>query len=157
MELGDSLYRLGDRIGWDRCDYARTPDGETYGITDGHVTLATTPIGDEIYWETSADTEDGVDPIDAGTTGGSVAALHEVWLRAVTPAVDRATVTVSRLTGEGWRTRYTEDGIVIGHGWSAVVITDDGAVISSDPVARLHAHSIYYPEVYAAPTMAGSR
>lgn len=29
-----------------------------------------------------------------------------------------------------------------------VTITDDGEVISSDPMARLYVHCIYYPEIY---------
>lgn len=60
----------------------------------------------------------------------------------------RATATVARLTEEGWGVQYPEEGIVLRRGWATVIITDDGEVISSDPIARLYVHCIYYPEIY---------
>ncbi len=51
----------------------------------------------------------------------------------------RATETVARLTEE------------------RVTITDDGEVISSDPIARLYVHCIYYPEIYGVATETPSR
>lgn len=62
----------------------------------------------------------------------------------------RATAVVARLTGEGWSVQYAEEGIILRGGAGApVFITDDGEVISSDPMARLYVHCIYYPEIYA--------
>lgn len=66
MTLEDLLYRLGDAIGWDHCDYARDRAGDAYGITDGYATLALTLDGDTVYWGTYAITPDGVDPLDEG-------------------------------------------------------------------------------------------
>lgn len=60
----------------------------------------------------------------------------------------RATALVARLTEEGWGVQYAEEGIVLRRGWARVTITDDGEVISSDPIARLYVHCIYYPEIY---------
>lgn len=60
----------------------------------------------------------------------------------------RATATVARLTEEGWGVQYSEEGIVLRRGGATVIITDDGEVISSDPIARLYVHCIYYPEIY---------
>lgn len=62
----------------------------------------------------------------------------------------RATNVVTRLTKEGWRIQYAEEGLVLRGGGAWVTITDDGDVISSDPVARLYVHCIYYPEIYAS-------
>lgn len=61
----------------------------------------------------------------------------------------RATDVVARLTEEGWGVQYAEEGIVLRHAGARVTITDDGEVISSDPMARLYVHCIYYPEIYA--------
>lgn len=158
MTLDDTIYSLGARVGWSRCDYARNQDEEIYGLTDGRVTLALTPMGEEIYWETSVSTEDGADPLGSGVVRGKdELALLEAWLLAVRPAVDRATATVSRLTEEGWGVQYSEEGIVLHRGGAWVTITDDGEVISMDPMARLYVHCIYYPEVYAPAPSSASR
>lgn len=69
----------------------------------------------------------------------------------------RSTDTVAILTEEGWGVQYTEEGIVLRRGGARVLITDDGAVISSDPIARLHVHCIYYPEIYGVATETPSR
>lgn len=69
----------------------------------------------------------------------------------------RTSATVARLTGEGWRVQYAEEGIVLRGGGGAVVITDDGDVISSDPIARLYVHCIYYPEIYGVEAETVSR
>lgn len=61
----------------------------------------------------------------------------------------RAADVVARLTGEGWRVQYTEERIILRGGGAVVTITDDGEVISSDPIARLYVHCIYSPEIYA--------
>lgn len=61
----------------------------------------------------------------------------------------RATAVVARLAEEGWGVQYAEEGIVLRRGGARVLITDDGAVISSDPMARLYVHCIYYPEIYS--------
>ena len=60
----------------------------------------------------------------------------------------RATNVVARLTEEGWDVQSAEEGIVLRRGWTRVTITDDGEVISSDPMARLYVHCIYCPEIY---------
>lgn len=60
----------------------------------------------------------------------------------------RATDVVARLTEEGWNVQYAEEGIVLRRGVTRVTITDDGEVISSDPMARLYVHCTYYPEIY---------
>lgn len=60
----------------------------------------------------------------------------------------RATDVVARLTEEGWNVQYAEEGIVLRRGGAWVTITDDGEVISSDPMARLYVHCTYYPEIY---------
>ena len=71
--------------------------------------------------------------------------------------VTRTTAVVDRLTDEGWRVQYTEEGIVLRGGCgAAVVITDDGEVISVDPIARLYVHCIYYPEIYGVSMEAAS-
>ena len=64
----------------------------------------------------------------------------------------RATAVVARLTEEGWSVQYAEEGIILRRGGARVTITDDGEVISSDPIARLYVHCIYYPEIYAPST-----
>lgn len=64
----------------------------------------------------------------------------------------RATDVVDRLTEEGWGVQYAEEGIVLRRGGARVTITDDGEVISSDPMARLYVHCIYYPEIYTPAT-----
>lgn len=69
----------------------------------------------------------------------------------------RSTDTVARLTEEGWGVQYNEEGIVLRGAGAAVLITDDGEVISSDPVARLYVHCIYCPEIYGVATEAASR
>lgn len=67
----------------------------------------------------------------------------------------RATATVARLTEEGWGVQYSEEGIVLHRGREWATITDGGEVISSDPMARLYIHCIYYPETYtSAPSSA---
>lgn len=68
----------------------------------------------------------------------------------------RATAVVGRLTGEGWGVQYSEEGIILRGGGAWVTITDDGEVISSDPIARLYVHCIYYPEVYGVATKTSS-
>lgn len=60
----------------------------------------------------------------------------------------RATNVVARLTEEGWSVQYAEEGIVLRRGVALVTITDDGEVISSDPMVRLYVHRTYYPEIY---------
>lgn len=60
----------------------------------------------------------------------------------------RATATVARLTQEGWSVQHAEEGIVLRRGGAWATITDDGEVISSDPIARLYVHCIYSPEIY---------
>lgn len=50
--------------------------------------------------------------------------------------------------GQGWGVQYAEEGVVLRRGGSRVTITDDGEVISSDPMARLYVRCIYYPEIY---------
>lgn len=42
-------------------------------------------------------------------------------------------------------------------GGGRVTITDDGEVISSDPIACLYVHCIYYPEIYGVATETPSR
>lgn len=69
----------------------------------------------------------------------------------------RATATVARLTEEGWGVQYAEEGIVLHCGGEWVTITDGGEVISSDPMARLYVHCIYYPEIYGVAAEAASR
>lgn len=69
----------------------------------------------------------------------------------------RATNVVARLTEEGWGVQYAEEGIVLRRGGAWVTITDDGEVISSDPIARLYVHCIYYPEIYGVATETASR
>lgn len=69
----------------------------------------------------------------------------------------RATATVARLTEEGWSVQYSEEGIVLRRGGAWATITDDGEVISSDPVARLYVHCICYPEIYAPAPSSASR
>lgn len=69
----------------------------------------------------------------------------------------RATETVARLTEEGWGVQYADEGIVLRQGGGRVTITDDGEVISSDPIARLYVHCIYYPEIYGVATETPSR
>ena len=69
----------------------------------------------------------------------------------------RATAAVARLTEEGWGVQYSEEGTVLRCGGAWVTITDDGEVISSDPMARLYVHCIYYPEVYAPAPSSASR
>lgn len=64
----------------------------------------------------------------------------------------RSTDTVARLTEEGWGVQYNEEGIVLRGAGARVLITDDGEVISSDPIARLYVHCIYYPEIYGVAT-----
>mgnify|MGYP000959481604 CR=1 FL=1 len=61
----------------------------------------------------------------------------------------RAADVVARLTEEGWGVQYTEEGVVLRRGGAPVTITDNGEVVSSDPMARLYVHCIYYPEIYA--------
>ena len=68
----------------------------------------------------------------------------------------RATAVVDRLTEEGWGVQYAEEGIVLRRDGARVIITDDGEVISSDPMARLYVHCIYYPEVYGVATETSS-
>lgn len=68
----------------------------------------------------------------------------------------RATNVVARLTEEGWTVQYAEEGIVLRRGGARVTITDDGEVISSDPMARLYVHCAYYPELYT-PTTSSTR
>lgn len=63
--------------------------------------------------------------------------------------IGRATAVVARLAEEGWRVQYAKEGIILRRGGAAVLITDDGEVISSDPIARLYVHCAYYPEIYA--------
>lgn len=60
----------------------------------------------------------------------------------------RATNVVARLTEEGWDVQSAEEGNVLRRGWTRVTITDDGEVISSDPIARLYVHCAYYTEIY---------
>jgi hypothetical protein len=60
----------------------------------------------------------------------------------------RTAEAVARLTEEGWSAKYTEEGVVLRRDWSWVTITDDGEMFSSDPMARLYVHCIYYPEIY---------
>lgn len=69
----------------------------------------------------------------------------------------RAADVVGRLTEEGWSVKYVEEGIVLHRGGARVTITDDGEVISSDPIARLYVHCIYYPEIYGVATETPSR
>lgn len=69
----------------------------------------------------------------------------------------RATATVARLTEEGWSVQYAEEGIVLHRGGAWVTVTDDGEVISSDPIARLYVHCIYHPEIYAPTPSSASR
>lgn len=69
----------------------------------------------------------------------------------------RATAVVKRLTEEGWRVQYNEEGIVLRSAGAIVAITDDGEVISSDPIARLYVHCIYYPEIYTPAPSSTSR
>lgn len=69
----------------------------------------------------------------------------------------RATATVARLAEEGWGVQYSEEGIVLRRDGAWVTITDDGEVISSDPMARLYAHCIYYPEIYTPAPPPASR
>jgi hypothetical protein len=69
----------------------------------------------------------------------------------------RATDVVARLTEEGWGVQYAEEGLVLRRGGAWVTITDDGEVISSDPMARLYVHCIYYPEIYGVATETPSR
>lgn len=69
----------------------------------------------------------------------------------------RATATVARLAEEGWGVQYSEEGIVLRGAGAIVIITDDGEVISSDPIARLYVHCIYYPEIYAPAPSSASR
>lgn len=57
----------------------------------------------------------------------------------------------------GWGVQYAGKGIVLHRGGAWVTITDDGEVISSDPVARLYVHCIYYPEVYMPAPSSASR
>lgn len=61
----------------------------------------------------------------------------------------RTTAVVDRLTEEGWRVQYAPEGVILRAGGGAtVVITDEGEVTSSDPIARLYVHCIYSPETY---------
>ena len=69
----------------------------------------------------------------------------------------RATNVVARLTEEGWGVQYSGEGIVLRRGGVRVLITDDGEVISSDPMARLYVHCIYYLEIYAPAPSSASR
>ena len=153
MMLIDILYQLGDTIGWDHCDYVRDRAGDAYGITDGYASLALTLDGGTVYWSTHATTPDGVDPLDEGECpADGIATLVAAWREATAVALPRTvrmTRTVSQLTGEGYRVQYAPEGVVLrGHG-AIVLITDDGEVISSDPIARLHVHATYAPEEYS--------
>lgn len=71
--------------------------------------------------------------------------------------LSRPTATVARLTEEGWRVQYAKEGIILRYGGALVTITDDGEIISSDPIARLHVHCIYYPEIYGLSDETASR
>ena len=87
MTLDDMLYRLGDTIGWDHCDYARDRDGRAYGLTDGHATIAFTLDGDTALWATYAATPDGPDPLDEGERpADDIDTLVSVWREAATIA-----------------------------------------------------------------------
>lgn len=74
--------------------------------------------------------------------------MSDTWAIDRQERCRRATAAVARLTEEGWRAQYAEDGIILRHSGALVTITDAGEVISSDPIARLYVHCIYYPEVY---------
>lgn len=154
MTLDDLLYQLGDTIGWDTCDYARDKDGRPYGITNGHATIALTLDGDTALWCTYAATEDGPDPLGEGECpADDMDALVAAWREAAAIArahKERTTHTVSRLAKEGWRVQYTPEGVILRGYGATVIITDDGEVVSSDPIARLHVHAMYAPEEYGA-------
>ena len=92
MTLGDTLYDLGDTIGWDHCDYAREQDGSLYGITDGSVTVSLALGGDTLYWDTAVSTVYGLDPIDQGQCLASEAVdvLLSAWEQAHAIAASEA-------------------------------------------------------------------
>lgn len=88
--LGDILYRLGDAIGWGRCDYATDRSGERYGVTDGTVTLGVTLDDSTVYWQTSCQRDGTVDPLEDGTCpAGDRQALVDAWRRAASLSDDR--------------------------------------------------------------------
>lgn len=66
MTADDTLYQLGDAIGWDRCDYARDTDDNIYGVTDGATTLGLTPHGECVYWQTSCRIDGETELLDDG-------------------------------------------------------------------------------------------
>ena len=83
MILADTLYRLGDAIGWDRCDYIRDGGGHIYGLTDGVTTLGLTPCEGDVWWQTSCRCDGEVEPLGSGTCpAGDTQALLGAWRRA---------------------------------------------------------------------------
>lgn len=159
--IDDVLYTVGDRIGWDRCDYARDSQSFPYGLTDGRAALAITMAADVACWSTYVATPDGPDLLDEGECPAtSTEALVHAWREAAAialPREERVVRTVARLAEEGWGVQYSEEGIVLRRGGARVTITDDGEVISSDPMARLYVHCICYPEIYAPAPSSASR
>lgn len=152
MTLADLLYQLGDAIGWDQCDYARERGGDAYGITDGHVTLTLTMVGDTACWATYAAAPDGRDPLDEGECpAADIAPLVRTWREAVAIALPheaRVARVVTRLTGEHWTHEQDGDTHILRGGRATVTITPGGEVISDDPMARLYVHAGYSPEDY---------
>ena len=83
MTLKDALYRLGDAIGWDHCDYARDRDGRIYGVTDGTTTLGLTLDDGAVYWQASCRCDGAAEHLDDGACPvGDTRALLAAWQRA---------------------------------------------------------------------------
>lgn len=150
--IDDVLYTVGDRIGWDRCDYARDSQGFPYGLTDGRATLAITMAADVACWSTYVATPDGPDLLDGGECPAtSTEALVHAWRDAdaiALPHEERVVRTVARLAEEGWTHEQDGDTHILRSGHATVTIAPDGEVISDDPMARLYVHAGYAPEDY---------
>lgn len=90
MELADLAYQVGDRIGWDRCDYATDRDSRIYGVTDGTVTLGITLDDSTVYWQTTCRCGGAVDPLEDGVCpADDTQALVDAFQRATSLSDDR--------------------------------------------------------------------